>query len=212
MPLTYETNDKNSSLKKVNTNYQKDFISSSTQNLNLNNNIKDLNNKKIKDRNSSLANRNSNIDFREKNHMTNAINKNYNTNTNDIIQNKNMNRSVIISDDKKITLDLLMEEAKKRYNKNKLNQNENNKNKLQQFYAEHLNKNINKGNLFNNYAFDNKLNNNVNDINNKNYDCPEKNLNLKNNKKIPNFIIESKEKVNNYDKFNIKQSTKNDIR
>ena len=125
-----------------------------------------------------------------------------------------MNSSVIISDDKKITLDLLMEEAKKRYNKNKLNQNENNKNKLQQFYAEHLNKNINKGNLFYNYAFDNKLINNVNDINNnnKNYDCPEKNLNLKNNQKIPNFIIESKEKVNNYDKFNIKQSTKNDIR
>ena len=212
MPLTYENNDKNSFLKKVNTNYKKDFVSSSTQNLYLNNNIKDLNNKKIKDRNSSMINRNINIDFKEKNLMTNAINKNYNTNINDNIQNKNMNRSVIISDDKKITLDLLMEEAKKRYNKNKLNQNENNKNKLQQFYAEHLNKNIKKGNLFNNYAFDNKFNNNVNDINNnKNYDCPEKNLNLKNNQKMPNFKIESKEKAKNFDKLNVKQLTKNDI-
>ncbi len=144
------------------------------------------------------------------------INKNYNTNTNENIQNKNLNRSLIISEDKKITLDLLMDEAKKRYNKNPINNNENNKNKLQQFYEEHLNRNINKGNIFNTNEFYNKNSNNDNENNNseiyKSFDCPEKNVNIKNNQKNFNFKIDSKEKPKNYDKFNIKQLTKNDIR
>ena len=229
-PLTYEVNNKTTSLKKVNTNYQKDLISSSTPNLN--NNLNNAKNKK--NRNSSMANRNLNI--KDKNYITNIMKQNYktNTNTNENLQNRNLNKSVIIPQDKKITLDLLMDEAKKRYNKNKLKNNNNilinendndneidsnkNKNKLQQFYAEHLNKNniINKRNI---NILNNEFDNNYNFKNNndnfefyKSYEYPEKNINVINNKKNFNFKIDSKENTKNYDKFNVKQLTKNDIR
>ena len=167
-PLTHESNNKNFSLKKINTNYKKDFIYSSTQNIK---NIKNKNSKNKKYRNASMTKRL--ISIQDKNCLTNIINKNYNTNTNENLPNKNLNKSLIISDEKKITLDLLIDEAKKRYNKNKINnvlvsegengENDFNKNKLQQFYEEHLNKkksqNItNKRNIDNNNDFDNKLN------------------------------------------------------
>ena len=187
VPLTHESNNKNSSLKKINTNYQKDFIYSSTQNLK---NIKNQNSKNKKYRNSSMTKRLINI--QDKNCLTNIINKNYNTNTNENLPNKNLNRSVIISDEKKITLDLLIDEAKKRYNKNKINnvlvsegengENDFNKNKLQQFYEEHLNRKksqneTNKRNIDNNNDFDNKFNyknNNENLEIYKSYEYPKK--------------------------------------
>ena len=230
-PTAYESsnNNKNSSLKKVNTNYQKDFIYSSTHNLNTHQNLK---NKTTKiNRNSSMTNRN--IIYNNKNCITNNIaTKNYNTNTNENVQNKNLNRSLIISEDKKISLDLLIDEAKKKYNKNKndktmnneniatdYNVNENNKNKLKQFYVDHLIKktnNINKRNSFNNDNNNDSKNykNNNNDLLEiyKSYDYPEKNINVINNQKFFNFNLNSKEKSKNYDKFNIKQLTQNDVR
>ena len=220
-PLTYEINNKNSSVKKVNTNYQKDFIYSSTQNL------KNTKNPKEKlYRNSSMTKRNENL--KDKNCLTNIINKNYNTNTNENIQNKNLNKSVIISDDKKITLDLLIDEAKKRYNKNKIinnfliseegdGENDFNKNKLQQFYEEHLNrkksKNLtNKRKNINSNEFDNKCNYRSNNESleiYKSFDYPEKNIDIINKQKCFHYKIDSKEKAKN---INIKQLTHNDIR
>ena len=187
-PLINETNNKNSSLKKINTNYQKDFTSSSsTQNLNNLTTKKNIKNKR--NRNCSMTNRI--IKIKDKNCITNIINNNYNTNNNENTQDKNLNRSVMISGDKKITLDTLMDEAKKRYNKKKYdnsnkniltneddNMNNSNKKKLQQFYEEHLNKinnkNINIMNNKRNISDNNESYNNNLEIY-KSYDYPEKN-------------------------------------
>ena len=213
-----ETNNKNSSLKKINTNYQKDFTSSSsTQNLNNLTTKKNIKNKR--NRNCSMTNRI--IKIKDKNCITNIISNNYNTNNNENTQDKNLNRSVMISGDKKITLDTLMDEAKKRYNKKKYdnsnkniltneddNMNNSNKKKLQQFYEEHLNKinnkNINIMNNKRNISDNNESYNNNLEIY-KSYDYPEKN-----NQKNFNYKIDSKEKVKNYDKFNINQLIQND--
>ena len=81
-----------------------------------------------------------------------------------------------------------------------------------------MNKNniINKRNI---NILNNEFDNNYNFKNNndnfefyKSYEYPEKNINVINNKKNFNFKIDSKENTKNYDKFNVKQLTKNDIR
>ena len=210
-----ELNNKKSPLIKSNTKYPKD---SSTQKLSNFTTKKNIKNKK--ERNVSMTN--INIKVKDKTCITN---KNCDTNNDneENSQNKNLNRSLIISDDKKITLDTLMNEAKKRYNKKKfennninlltnedndiINVNQNQK-KLQQFYEEHLNKNNNNKNIINiNYKrniIDNKNEFYNNDIH-KTYD-----INVINNQK--NIKFDSKEKLKNYDKLNVNLLMDNDIK
>ena len=215
-PIVNEINNQKSSLIKSHTKYPKD--SSSTQKLSNFTTKKNLKNKK--ERNSSMTN--IIIKIKDKTCLTN---KNYDTNNDneENSQNKKLNRSLIISDDKKITLDTLMNEAKKRYNKKKLeNNNKNsltnednniniinqNQKKLQQFYEEHLNKNNNK-NLNNMNNKKNIIDNNnefynINDIH-KTYD-----INVINNQKNSKF--DSKEKGKNYDKLNVNLLMDNNIK
>ena len=236
-PSLYESNlNKNSSIKKININCQKDFIcsSSSTQNIISNNNLE---NKKIifvtKNRNSSMVNRNKNS-LRRKSIVKDRKNiKNYNTNNYENNPTRNLNRSVVISEDQKDSLDFLINEPKKckknskniisYKNDNKLNGdyniNENNKNsKLQQFYADHLiNKNSFKkkrssaiNNITNDYS--NYISNNDSFEVHKSYEYPEKNIDTINKNKYFDFKMELKEKIKQYDKFNIKQLTQYDIK
>ena len=144
----------------------------------------------------------------------------YKTNANENIQ-KNLKKSLIISGENKISLDLLMEEAKKKYNKNKIDSNrninddksiitentphDNNSNKLKQFYAEHLTKRNSKNKT--KTVNDNKNNNNIHEVF-QSYECHDKNKNSIDNQKILNVNLNIKEKSKNNDKIN----TQNDFK
>ena len=229
-----ETNNNNihCSMKKTNTNLQKDFVcsSSSTQDLKSNNEKKI--NEENKNRNFSMINRNIHVIKRNTNiKEKKSLIHNYNTNTNE------SNRSVNVPPEDQInTLNNFIDSSKKDKNKftnmtnyhneNSINEdnnidNQNKSNKLQQFYAEHLNKKnnmnyllnkrrsiINKGyNDYSNYKSDN----NSFEIH-KSYDYPDKNIDVINNQKFFDFKMNLKEKIKHYNKINIKQLTKCDVR
>ena len=238
-----ESNNNNNhcSMKKINTNHQKDFLcsSSSTQNL-MSNNGKKIKAQK-KDRNSSMVNRNIHVIKRNSaiKDKKNLIN-NYNTNTNESNPTRNINRSMMMpSDGQMNSLDYFIDSSKKNKNKfknmtnyhneNSINEdnsidNQNKSNKLQQFYAEHLNKNNNANYLMNKRSsiINNGYNDYSNYINNKSdnssfevyksYDCPDKNIDVINNQKFFDFKMDLKEKIKHYDKINIKQLTKYDVK
>ena len=231
-------NNNHGSMKKINTNQQKDFFcaSSSTQNLISNNNKKI--NVERKNRNSSMVNRNIHVIKRNSaiKDKKNLIH-NYNTNTNESNPTRNLNRSAMMpSDDQMNSFDCFIDSSKKKknkfknitnyYNENSINEdnsidNKNKSNKLQQFYAEHLNKTNNVNYLINKRS--SIINNGYNDYSNKksddnsieiykSYDYPDKNIDVINNQKFFDFKMDLKEKIKQYDKINIKQLTKYDVR
>ena len=231
-------NNNHGSMKKINTNQQKDFFcaSSSTQNLISNNNKKI--NVERKNRNSSMVNRNIHVIKRNSaiKDKKNLIH-NYNTNTNESNPTRNLNRSAMMpSDDQMNSFDCFIDSSKKSknkfknitnyYNENSINEdnsidNKNKSNKLQQFYAEHLNKTNNVNYLINKRS--SIINNGYNDYSNKksddnsieiykSYDYPDKNIDVINNQKFFDFKMDLKEKIKQYDKINIKQLTKYDVR
>ena len=231
-------NNNHCSMKKINTNNQKDFFcaSSSTQDL-MSNNINKINVEK-KNRNSSMVNRNIHVIKRNSaiKDKKNLI-YNYNTNTNESNPTRNINRSAIMpSDDQMNSLDCFIDSSKKSknkyknmtnyYNENSINEdnsidNKNKSNKLQQFYAEHLNKANNMKCLMNKRS--SIINNGYNDYSNKksddnsieiykSYDYPGKNIDVMNNQKFFDFKMDLKEKIKHYDKINNKQLTKYDVR
>ena len=217
-PLIYEieNNKNNSLLKNMDIIEQNNSISSTNHNINYYTVKKSIKIKKT--RNNSMTKRNTKT--KNKNFLKNILNKQYDSNNNnDNSQNKNLNRSLIMSDEKKIALDSLIDEAKKKLNKQKLKYNHknvltnesiniNNSNqinkKLQKFYEEHLNKIINKNN--------NNMNNKSNIMDNS-YEYNEKNINIIKNHKTFNFKINSKEKIKNYNnKYNNNQLTRNEMK
>ena len=231
-------NNNHGSMKKINTNQQKDFFcaSSSTQNLISNNNKKI--NVERKNRNSSMVNRNIHVIKRNSaiKDKKNLIH-NYNTNTNESNPTRNLNRSAMMpSDDQMNSFDCFIDSSKKSknkfknitnyYNENSINEDnsidkKNKSNKLQQFYAEHLNKTNNVNYLINKRS--SIINNGYNDYSNKksddnsieiykSYDYPDKNIDVINNQKFFDFKMDLKEKIKQYDKINIKQLTKYDVR
>ena len=236
--LESNNNNNHCSMKKINTNQHKDFLcaSSSTQNL-MSNNIKKINVER-KNRNSSMVNRNIHVIKRNSaiKDKKNLIH-NYNTNTNESNLTRNINRSTMMpSDDQMNSFDCFIDSSKKSknkfknmtnyYNENSINEdnnidNQNKSNKLQQFYAEHLNKANNTNYLMNKRS--SIINNGYNDYSNyksddnsieiyKSYDYPDNNIDVLNNQKFFDFKMDLKEKIKQYDKINIKQLTKYDVR